>query len=72
MQSQDAIDKAKRNLKNFSVIGMVDDMAPFQRRLRQVLGVRVRIGHLNKPIVTGKDLESAVTAQVLRKVDTPH
>jgi hypothetical protein len=70
MQSRDAIDRAKRNLEGFSVIGTVDNMAAFQRRLRQVLGVRLHIGHLNKAKVSGKDLQGTVTAEVRRKIET--
>ena len=67
MQSQDAIDRAKRNLESFAVIGMLDDMDRFQRRLGDVLGVRVRIGHLNKAGVSSDDLHNVVTADVRKR-----
>lgn len=69
MHSRDAIDRAKRNLQGFSVIGTVDNMAAFQRRLRQVLNVGLRIGHLNKANVSGQDLQGTVTADVRRKIE---
>jgi hypothetical protein len=40
--------RAKENLAKFAAVGFVDDMTRFEHRLREVLGVRLWIGHANR------------------------
>lgn len=65
----EAVERAKRNLARFAVVGLVDNMAQFQSRLREVLGVRVRIGHLNKVRAGREALRGTVTAAVRKKIE---
>ena len=63
------IEAAKANLRKFDVVGMVEDMAGFERRLREVLGVRLRIGRHNVAKVSSDERLSAVTPAVQRKLE---
>lgn len=68
--ARESIEAAKQNLRKFSVVGIVEDMATFERRLRASLGVRIRIGHKNKGARTSEDDRSkAVTPAVKRKIE---
>lgn len=68
-RSRKSIDLAKENLSRFAVVGFVEDMAGFERRLRQVLGIRLRIGHENRARVTHSERQDTITADVRRKIE---
>jgi hypothetical protein len=68
-QSPEVIDRAKSNLAKFAAIGFMDDMQGFQRRLRDVLGVRLRIGHDNRARVDSAERGRVVTDAVRRKIE---
>lgn len=63
------IERAKENLRKFSAIGFTEDMASFESRLRKVLGVRIRIGHLNKSKVESSERDRMITPGVRRKIE---
>lgn len=68
--SRESIDAAKENLRKFSVVGIVEDMPTFERRLREHLNIRIRIGHKNKGARTSEDARAkAVTPEVKRKIE---
>ena len=68
--SRESIDAAKENLRKFSVVGIVEDMPTFERRLRAALNIRIRIGHKNKGARTSEDARTkAVTPAVKRKIE---
>ena len=64
-----SIEAAKANLRNLSVVGLVEDMASFERQLRAALGVRLSIGRHNVARVSGSDRSRAVTPAVRRKIE---
>ncbi len=64
-----AVAAAKRNLAKFAVVGTVEDMAGFQRRLRRTLKTRVRIGHHNVAKVNAGDRMSALTPALKRRIE---
>lgn len=63
------IERAKANLTKFSAVGFTEDMAGFQRRLREVLGVRIRIGHLNRSKVRDEERDRMITPGIRRKIE---
>lgn len=68
-QSRAVIERAKANLGKFTVVGLVDNMAGFERRLRDSLGIRLRIRHLNKARVADAERVRVVTNDVRRKIE---
>lgn len=68
-QSRAVIERAKANLGKFTVVGLVDNMAGFERRLRDTLGIRLRIRHLNKARVADAERVRVVTNDVRRKIE---
>ena len=48
ISSAAAIDRAIGNLTGFDVVGRLDDMAGFRRKLKDEIGLSPRIGHENK------------------------
>lgn len=66
--SSAAVEQAKSNLRRFDVVGLVDDMAGFQNRLRERVGVRLRIGYANRSKASPSDRSSVVTPETRRKM----
>jgi Sulfotransferase family len=69
LKSSEAIDRAVHHLKQFDIVGRLDDLDGFVRDIRQTLGLRVRIGHRNKTskfdnVVSRASLNQAQLAQV--------
>lgn len=48
IRSQEAVDAAVENLGKFDVIGYLDNLQAFQAAIKDVLSVRIRIGHENR------------------------
>lgn len=67
-RAQNAVESAKANLRRFDVIGFVDDMASFQRLLRERVGIGLRIGYANRSKASTSDRTSAVTPAARRKI----
>lgn len=65
----ESIEKAKKNIRRFTVVGFTDTMELFQKTLQDVLGVRIRIGHINKSAADRREHEAIVTADVRRKIE---
>ena len=63
------IARAKENLAKFSAVGLTEDMAGFGRRLRDVLGIRISIGHENKSRVTKFERERMITPEIRRRIE---
>jgi hypothetical protein len=64
-----SVEAAKANLRGFSVVGLVEDMAGFERQLRQALNVRLSIGRHNVARVSSSERSRAVTPAVRRKIE---
>ena len=67
--ARDTIERAKANLTKFAVVGLTEDMPNFARRLREALGVRLRIGHQNKARVGQSVRGCVITPGVRRKIE---
>jgi hypothetical protein len=63
------VEAATANLRGFSVVGLVEDMAGFERQLRAALNVRLRIGRHNVARVSSGERSRAVTPAVRRKIE---
>jgi len=48
IRAPEAVSAAIQNLKNFDVVGRLDDLGGFSDALKRELGIRVKIGHENK------------------------
>ncbi len=64
-----AVAAAKANLRNFSVVGLVEDMPGFERQLRRELNVRLSIGRHNVARVSSSERSRAVTPAVRRRIE---
>jgi hypothetical protein len=62
------MEKAKENLKHFSVIGFTDDMGRFESDVRRELGVRVSFGVQNKRTTSDRKISDIVTPELREKV----
>ncbi|MBK8176022.1 MAG: sulfotransferase family 2 domain-containing protein [Rhodospirillales bacterium] len=67
--SPEAVEAAKRNLEKFSAVGFVEDMASFQTKLKETLGVSVNIRHQNKGKVEDTRKKRLVTPELRRKIE---
>lgn len=52
---EESVRRAKANLLKFDAVGFVDAMPSFNRRLRELLGVPLWIGHANRSRASGVD-----------------
>ena len=62
------MERAKENLKHFSVIGFTDDMGRFESDVRRELGVRVSFGVQNKRTTSDRKISDIVTPELREKV----
>ena len=69
MPIEQAAEQAKNNLSKFSAIGFTDDMDSFSRRLADILGVRIRIGHENKSAVGSADRAEEMPPHIRQKIE---
>ena len=67
--TRESIDSAKENLGRFAAVGLVENMAGFERKLREVLGIRLRIGHENRSRVSDAERREAITPAIRRKIE---
>lgn len=64
-----SIASAKANLRKFDLIGRLDRMAAFEQNLREVLGVKIRIGHDNKARQDADTRKSIVTPELRARIE---
>lgn len=64
----ESTERAKEHLGKFTVVGFVDDMPRFERRLCQALGVRLWIGHANRSKASQSE-RAALSADTRRRVE---
>ncbi|ETX16721.1 hypothetical protein OCH239_01280 [Roseivivax halodurans JCM 10272] len=63
-----AISLAIENLRRMDVVGRLDDLDEFRRRMHEELGVRVKIGHENKMRQPASRKSEVVTPELTEKV----
>ncbi len=68
-RSPEAVARAKQNLGRFAAIGFVDDMAGFQRKLREEVGLRIRIGVANRSPASRAERASVITPEVRKRME---
>lgn len=61
--------RAKRNLAKCRVVGVLEDMDGFERRLRAALGVGLSIGHANKRRRAAPQHRVELTPAIRRKIE---
>lgn len=67
--SPESLEKAKANLGKFSAIGFVEDMTSFERKLSEIVGIRLRIGHANRTADRRAAHIEAITPEIRRKME---
>jgi hypothetical protein len=65
----EAIAAAKLNLLKFTVVGFVEDMAGFQRRLRSALNTRIRIGRHNVARTNAIERSKSLALELRQKIE---
>jgi len=70
MTSESAIQAACSNLSRFDAVGRLDDLDDFEQQIKQVLGVRIKIGHENKMRQPKDEKKKIVTPELREKVKT--
>lgn len=63
------VEKAKKNLEYFSVIGFTDDMQRFETDVRRELGIRVSFGVQNRRTTSDQKVSEIVTPALRKKVE---
>lgn len=63
------VDRAKKNLGKFALIGFTDDMPAFERGLRKLLGVRLSIGHENRSEGRRASTADPAAPHIRRKIE---
>ena len=69
LTSEEAIERAKRNLKRFSVVGILEDINGFQRQLRECIGSNFRIAHENKSWASAASRRLELAPELRRRID---
>lgn len=68
LSDPELIARAITNLRTrFDVVGRLDDLPGFEASIRDVLGVRIRIGHENKARQPGATRKSVVTPELMER-----
>ena len=67
----DTISKAKENLGKFAVIGFLNAIPAFEKKLKEVLGCYVRIGHANRSGVMAYESIDKNTRQAIAEICQP-
>ena len=67
-KSRGAIDRAKRNLHNFDVVGLLEYQGDFFERFADRFGISLRMDKRNQSPVSGAFQESRVTEEIRKKV----
>ena len=57
------------NLRKFTLVGVLEDMTKFKRRLSEVLGVRLWVGHANKSNAKQNGDRVLMTPTIRRKIE---
>ena len=68
LSDRELVERAKTNLRRFSVVGTVEDMAGFESSLRKVLNTRIKIGHRNKARVEASARDGALTPAIKERI----
>lgn len=61
--------EAMQNLAGFDVVGLLEDMPAFERRLADSIGVGVRFGHTNRGETKGVEEDLEITPERKRKIE---
>ncbi|MHB8746856.1 MAG: sulfotransferase family 2 domain-containing protein [Gammaproteobacteria bacterium] len=61
------VDRAKENLELFAVTGFLDDMVGFKLDIAQTLGIRLRIGHVNKGNSERKPIQDEIYKRIQQR-----
>lgn len=64
-----AVQLSTENLRKFTLVGILEDMSKFRRRLSEILGVRLWIGHANKSESKGREKTDILTPTARRKIE---
>lgn len=63
-----AVESAIANLRRMDVVGRLDDLSDFEARVKESLGVRIRIGHENKMRQPSSKKNEIMTPELVERV----
>ncbi len=66
--SDEALERARENLRKFAVCGVIEDTPGFERQLEDKCGIRIKIGMKNKSPVRKSERDKIVTEEIREKV----
>lgn len=66
---ENAIERSKNNLKKFSAVGFLEEMPRFQKQLKDLLGVKISIGHANKSREKAIGAETALDSDIRQRIE---
>ncbi len=69
ISNNQAVQLSTENLRKFTLVGILEDMAKFRRRLSEILGVRLWIGHANKSESKAGEKTDLLTPTARRKIE---
>jgi hypothetical protein len=61
------VDRARENLELFAVTGFLDDIAGFKLDIARTLGIRLRIGHVNKGNSERKPIQDEIYKRIQQR-----
>ncbi|MGJ3230763.1 MAG: sulfotransferase family 2 domain-containing protein [Oceanicaulis sp.] len=70
LHAPEAIENAVANLRQFDVVGRLDDLPAFERHLKGALGVRVRIGRENRARDPGRSGRAEIAPELRARIET--
>jgi hypothetical protein len=66
--TSNAIARAKRNLSLFAVVGFLDDLDDFRRKIGKEFGFRPRVGHKNKGLTKNQDVRDSISPEIMDRI----
>jgi len=67
--SNDALERAKKNIEKLDVIGFVDDMEDFKSQVQNALNITIRIPHENKARVDQQTRDLTITPKIRSQIE---
>lgn len=66
--SEEAIEKAKGNLKKFEVVGFLENLQDFRKKFRNRFGVELKIENINRGPKSGAFVKGVITAAMEERI----
>ena len=66
--TSNAIARAKKNLSLFAVVGFLDDLGDFRRRVGKEFGFKPRVGHKNRGLDVKQGVRDSISPEILDRI----